>query len=186
LPAGTEKGAGGCAQDLGRPAGEQNALGFYAFMKNEEVTERIASFHGVKPERVLFACGSSEILRAAACAFLGASRQLVQASPTFESLEHYAKSLGSEVVSVLLDRTFAHDLDGMLAHAGASTGLVYICNPNNPTASLTPRKDVESFIDKLPATSQVLIDEAYHHFVVQTGMYASFIDTSIHRLTMTE
>jgi histidinol-phosphate aminotransferase len=151
----------------------------YAFMKNDEVTERIASFHRVKPERVLFACGSSEILRVAACAFLGDGRQLIQASPTFESLQHYAKSLGSEVVSVPLDRTFAHDLDGMLARADASTGLVYICNPNNPTASLTPRKDVESFINKLPPTSTVLIDEAYHHFVVQTGMYTSFIDTPL-------
>jgi histidinol-phosphate aminotransferase len=151
----------------------------YAFRKNDEVTERIARLHQVKPEQVLFACGSSEILRVAACAFLGAGRQLIQALPTFESLEHYAKSAGSEVVSVPLDRTFAHDLDRMLARADASTGLVYICNPNNPTASLTPRKDLESFIAKLPATSQVLIDEAYHHFVVRTGMYGSFIDTPL-------
>src|SRR6266481_1741362 len=95
----------------------------YAFRKNDEVTERIARLHQVKPEQVLFACGSSEILRVAACAFLGAGRQLIQALPTFESLEHYAKSAGSEVVSVPLDRTFAHDLDRMLARADASTGL---------------------------------------------------------------
>jgi histidinol-phosphate aminotransferase len=133
----------------------------------------------VKPEQVLFACGSSEILRVAACAFLGAGRPLIQALPTFESLEHYAKSVGSEVASVPLDRTFAHDLDRILARADASTGLVYICNPNNPTASLTTRKDWESFIAKLPATSRVLIDEAYHHFVVRTGMYESFVDTPL-------
>jgi len=151
----------------------------YAFRKNDEVTERIARSHGVKPEQVLFACGSSEILRVAACAFLGAGRQLIQALPTFEALEHYAKSVDSEVVPVPLDRTFAHDLDRMLARADASTGLVYICNPNNPTASLTPRKDLENFIAKLPATSHVLIDEAYHHFVVPAGMYESFIDTPL-------
>jgi histidinol-phosphate aminotransferase len=75
-----------------------------------------------------------------------------------------------------LTPTFAHDLDGMLAHASASTTLVYICNPNNPTASLTPRKDLENFISKLPASTFVVIDEAYHHYVGQTGMYASFID----------
>ena len=55
---------------------------------------------------------------------------------------------GSEVISVRLTPTFAHDLDGMLARAGASTTLIYICNPNNPTASLTPRKDLERFIDE--------------------------------------
>src|ERR1700758_1233161 len=63
----------------------------------------------------------------------------------------------------------------MPARANASTGLVYICNPNNPTASLTARKDLENFIGKLPAASFV-IDEAYHHYADQSGMYASFID----------
>ena len=138
----------------------------YPFMKYEEVTERIASFHGVKPEQVLFACGSTEILRVAACAFLGSGKKLIQGLPTFESVEHYAKAAGSEVVSVPLDRSFAHDLGRMLSHVDASTGLVYLCNPNNPTGSLTPRKDVENFISSLPANMKVLVDEAYHHYVI--------------------
>src|SRR5438270_4409690 len=125
----------------------------YPFMKYEEVTERIASFHRVKPEQVLFACGSTEILRVAACAFLGSGKKLIQASPTFESIEHYAKAVGSEVVSVPLNRGFAHDLERMLSHIDVSTGLVYICNPNNPTGSLTPRNDIENFITSLPANT---------------------------------
>src|SRR6202022_3877630 len=78
--------------------------------------------------------------------------------------------------SLRLNPRFEHDLDVMLARTGPSTGLVYICNPNNPTASLTPRKDLENFISKLPATTQILIDEAYHHYAGQSEMYASFID----------
>jgi histidinol-phosphate aminotransferase len=148
----------------------------YPFMKYDEVTERIAAFHQVKPEQVLFACGSTEILRVAACAFLGAGRQLIQASPTFEALEDYAKTVGSEVVSVPLDRTFAHDLGAMLTHAGSSTGLIYICNPNNPTASVTPRQDIETFISHLPATARVVIDEAYHDYATKSALYSSFID----------
>jgi len=54
--------------------------------------------------------------------------------------------------------------------------LVYICNPNNPTASLTPRKDLETFISKLPASTLVVLDEAYHHYAGASGMYASFLD----------
>lgn len=65
----------------------------------------------------------------------------------------------------------------MFSRVDASTGLVYICNPNNPTGSLTPRKDIENFIDRLPAAARVVVDEAYHDFVVPTGMYSSFIDT---------
>ena len=148
----------------------------YTFMKYDEVTEHIASFHKVKPEQVLFGCGSTELLRVAACASLGKGRQLVQAWPTFESIQDYAKSLGSTVASVPLNQSFAHDLDGMLARTSAPTGLIYICNPNNPTATITPRNDLERFIGKLPVSIDVLIDEAYHHYAGQSEAYASFID----------
>jgi histidinol-phosphate aminotransferase len=57
--------------------------------------------------------------------------------------------------------------------------LVYICNPNNPTGSITPRKDLESFIRKLPAATRVLIDEAYHHYAGTSSAYASFIDRPV-------
>ena len=151
----------------------------YAFRKYEEVTERIANHHRVKPEQVLIACGSTEILRVAACAFLNDRRKLIQAVPTFEALEESAKSLGSEVIRVGLNRVFAHDLEAMISHADASTGLVYICNPNNPTGSLTPRRDLEGFIHRLPASTHVVIDEAYHDYVIPTGMYSSFIDSPL-------
>jgi len=72
----------------------------YPFMKYDEVTERIATFHRVKPEQALFACGSTEILRVAACAYLGAGKQLIQASPTFEAEADYAKALGSKLRAI--------------------------------------------------------------------------------------
>jgi histidinol-phosphate aminotransferase len=68
----------------------------------------------------------------AAFAFLGNGKKLIKAMPTFEAIEHYAYSAGSEAVSVRLTPAFAHDLEGMLANVGASTTLVYICNPNTP------------------------------------------------------
>jgi histidinol-phosphate aminotransferase len=148
----------------------------YPRMEYDGLVERIAAVNKVKPEQVLLGCGSTEILRVAAFAFLGSGKQLIQASPTFEAIEHYARAAGSEVISVRLTPAFAHDLAGMLARASASTTLVYICNPNNPTASLTPRKDLENFISRLPASTFVVIDEAYHHYAGQSGMYVSFID----------
>lgn len=151
----------------------------YPSMEYGELRERIASFHGVKPEQVLLGCGSTEILRMAAFAFAGNGKHLMQASPTFEAMEHYARTAGSEIVSVPLNEEFAHDLDGMLARTSASTTLVYICNPNNPTASLTSRKAIETFISKLPATTRVLIDEAYHHYAGRSETYTSFIDQPI-------
>jgi histidinol-phosphate aminotransferase len=138
--------------------------------------DRIAKSHSIKPEQLVLGCGSGEILSVTASAFLGPGQKLIMALPTFEAIGRCAKSLGAEVVEVPLARNYSHDLPAMLARADASTGLVYICNPNNPTGTLTPRKDLESFIRKLPPTTTVLIDEAYHHYVEPTGDYSSFID----------
>lgn len=151
----------------------------YPYMRYDELTARVASLHKVKPEQVVLGCGSTEILRMAAQAFLGTGKKLVQASPTFEALEHYARPTGAGVAAVPLTASFAHDLDAMLGHAASSSALVYICNPNNPTGSITPRKDIENFLGKLPSTAAVLIDEAYHHYAGESSRYLSFLDHPI-------
>jgi histidinol-phosphate aminotransferase len=137
---------------------------------------KIAAFHAVKPEQVALGCGSSEILRSAAAEFVGSGKKLIQASPTCPVLGKFARAGGVEVVDVPINKMYQHDLGAMLARARDSAGLVYICNPNNPTGTLTPRKDIESFIHELPAKTMVLIDEAYHHFVNPNRDYASFLD----------
>lgn len=143
---------------------------------SEALQDRIASLHAVKPEQVILGCGSTEVLRMATAMFLGPGKKLVLASPTFDAGAYYARAAGAEVVGVPLDKYYAHDLNAMLDRAGASAGLVYICNPNNPTGSLTLRKDLETFIRKLPATTHVIMDEAYHHYVGGSSAYRSFID----------
>jgi histidinol-phosphate aminotransferase len=138
--------------------------------------ERIAKSHSVKPEQLVLGCGSGEILSIAASTFLGPGKTLITAVPTFEAIGRCAKALGAEVVEIPLAKNYSHDLAATLKRVGASTGLVYICNPNNPTGSLTPRLDLEAFLRKLPPTTTVLIDEAYHHYVARTADYSSFID----------
>jgi len=138
--------------------------------------DRIAQSHSIKREQLVLGCGSGEILSITASSFLTTGKTLITAVPTFESIGRCAKALGAQVVEIPLDKNYSHDLPVMLGRADASTGLIYICNPNNPTASLTPRKDLEEVIRKLPPTTTVLIDEAYHHFVGATPDYTSFID----------
>ena len=82
-------------------------------------------------------------------------------------------------MSVPLDDFYAHDLDAMLARVDASIGLIYICNPNTPTGTLTRRQDLERFLQRLPSTVHVLIDEAYHHYVDSSANYASFLDRPV-------
>src|SRR5262249_41142370 len=143
------------------------------------VSERLAAIHKIEISRVLTGCGSTEILRIAACAFTGPGRKLVMPAPTFESIGSYADAGQAEVVKVALATDFTHDLGAMAKAAGSDAGLIYICNPNNPTGNLTPRKDIEDFVRKLPNKTYVLIDEAYHDFVPKESDYASFIDQPI-------
>ena len=152
----------------------------YSRLQYPDLVQRIADSHQTVAGRVLLGCGSTEILRMVACAYLGHGKQLLHASPTFEAIEHYAHAVNSEVVSVALTRRFAHDLERMFSAITPSTSVVYICNPNNPTASLTPRRELESFIAKLPQSTVVVIDEAYHHYAGKSEMYTSFIDHAVH------
>ena len=120
------------------------------------LSERLAALHKVGTDQVVTGCGSGEILRVAANAFTGPGRKLIMASPTFEAMGYYSSVVHAEVIKVPLAANFAHDLGAMLKAAGPDTGLVYICNPNNPTANLTPRPDLEDFIGKLPKNVHVL------------------------------
>ena len=140
------------------------------------LVEHIARFHKVRPGQITIGAGSREILRMAAGAYLAEGKRMVLASPTFEPMVGLAKQAKAEVAAVPLNKRFAHDLDAMLHQTTAPAALVYICNPNNPTGSLTPRKDLETFLERLSSNVMVLIDEAYHEYVGPSSDYASFID----------
>ena len=137
---------------------------WYPDEQTDRLRSRIAALHRVTLDQVVLGCGSSEILRMAVDAFVGPRRQLVVARPTFEWISECARRSGAEIAAVPLSADYSHDLDAMLARAHATTGLVYICNPNNPTGTLTRRRDVEAFVGKLPRSAYVLIDEAHHHY----------------------
>jgi len=148
----------------------------YPRTEYETLMEKLAALHKVKPEQIVLGCGSGEILGMAALSFLKPGKKLVQAAPTFPGLGKLAQSAGVEVAGVALNKRYEHDLGAMLDAARTSTGLVYIVNPNNPTGTITPRKDIEAFIGKLPSDVTVLIDEAYDHYVTPNTAYESFLD----------
>lgn len=128
------------------------------------LTEDIARLHGVDTAQVLLGAGSSEILNLAAVAFTGPGRPAVAAEPSFESLPRHARRHGAETLAVPLAADFRHDLPKMLA-AAPDPGLLYVCNPNNPTATITPKADLRALLGKAPERTLVLVDEAYFHFV---------------------
>ena len=154
----------------------------------DSLIETLAKINGVEREQILLGDGSGEILKLCATAFTGpmtnAKREsvalatptrggalrlfapgrgkMVVADPTFEAIANYANISGAEVVKVPLTKSFAHDLSKMAA--AANEGLIYICNPNNPTASITPKNELRNFIASTPPSTMILVDEAYYHY----------------------
>jgi histidinol-phosphate aminotransferase len=138
----------------------------------EDLVEALAKLNQVSKGQILPGAGSGEILKVSVAAFTGPDKKLVVGDPTFEACAGHAKASGAEVVKVKLNSTYAHDLRKMLDVPGV--GLHYVCNPNNPTASLTPKNDLRAFLEKVPRETIVLVDEAYHHFV-ESADYESVI-----------
>ena len=130
---------------------------------NNVLIDKLAKLNGVNRDQILLGDGSSEILKLCAETFTGEkSGALVVADPTFEAILEQAKVNGAEVVKVPLTPTFAHDLPKM--RSAAKGGLIYVCNPNNPTASITPKNELRDFMGNAPRDTVVLVDEAYFHF----------------------
>jgi len=131
----------------------------------DEMCSAIAKHHRVAPDQVVLGCGSSEILQMADEAFAGPGRRVVAAEPTFEAVLLYAKALRAEAVKVPLSADFRHDLSKMGAAAAEGVGLVYVCNPNNPTGTIVTGDELSALVESVPPGVTVLVDEAYHHFV---------------------
>ena len=130
---------------------------------NNVLIDKLATLNNVDRSQILLGDGSGEILKLCAEIFTGPQNgKLVAADPTFEAILRHATANGAEVVKVPLTNTFAHDPPKMLA--AAKGGLIYVCNPNNPTASITPKDDLRDFITKTPRETMILVDEAYFHF----------------------
>src|SRR5262245_33498111 len=109
------------------------------------LADELARLHSVPADQILLGDGSGEILKLSAAAFTGKDKKIVTANPTFEAIARHASVAGAEVVKIDLASDYGHDLKKMLAAANGA-GLVYICNPNNPTASITPAKEISDFL----------------------------------------
>jgi histidinol-phosphate aminotransferase len=130
---------------------------------NNLLIDKVAKLNNVDRDNILLGDGSGEILKLCAETFTGSQNgKLVAADPTFEAILKNASANGAEVVKVPLTSDFAHDLPKMLA--SAKGGLIYVCNPNNPTASITPKNELRDFIAKTPLETMILVDEAYFHY----------------------
>jgi histidinol-phosphate aminotransferase len=163
---------GPCPAALAAIQGSEPVACRYPDGAHKRMTEAIARLHGVSPENVALGCGSTQILDLCDFAFLAPDRKLVVAEPTFEAVLSYSRNLHARAVKVPLTADFRHDLGKMAAACDATTGMVYVCNPNNPTGTIVYKNELESFLPRVPKSTVALVDEAYFHFV-EDPRYAS-------------
>lgn len=160
-----------------RHLGESNR---YPVKSEDDLAAAIARTHGIQPENIILGSGSGELLRAAVSAFGSPSRAVVSPDPTFEACASWAKFIGAPVLSPKVDAALRLDLDAM-TDAARGAGLVYLCNPNNPTATVHSAADVGAYVERVgrqsPETT-ILIDEAYHEYVDEPS-YATAIPLAL-------
>ncbi len=147
----------------------------YPMAIEQEMREAIAKHHGVSKDRIVLGSGSSEVLRMADSAFVPPGTTLVAAEPTFEAVLNYCKATRGQAVKIPLTSDHRHDLAKMAAACDARTGMVYVCNPNNPTGTIVDGDELAALLKGVPPTCVVLVDEAYHHFV-ESPRYRSALE----------
>jgi len=137
--------------------------GRYLFDLSDDLVHTFAQLEGLNPDSVRVFSGSSPALGFTVVAFTSPQKSYVTADPGYEAGMYSAKAAEARVVKVPLTKTHAHDVKAMIA-AAPDAGVFYVCNPNNPTGTLTPHSDLEYLVENKPKGSIVMVDEAYIHF----------------------
>jgi len=132
------------------------------------IVGEIAKQHGVKPDNILLGAGSGEILDVVGTTYLLGGKKVLGVEPTYSSVYQHATSIKTSAIKLPLTKDYRQDMNAFIKTANARAkeiGLVYLCNPNNPTGVVVTKNEVKQLLDGLPPGMPVLIDEAYHHFV---------------------
>lgn len=133
----------------------------YVYSSSRKMVEMLAEKEGVSAEQILLSAGSTDILEKTAFALCMKGGNVISADPSYLSLVKTAQAIGATWKNLPLRADYSHDLDTMEKSIDADTKLVYICNPNNPTGTLTSIDDIKKFTKKVNSKVPIFIDEAY-------------------------
>ena len=139
----------------------------------DEIEKTVSKYHGIAEKYVTKGVGATEILYNVPLAFLEKDANMIMADPTYKTTGRVALNIGAKVKRIPLTKNYEHDLDAFAAAIDEKTRFIMICNPNNPTGTVTPASKIKRFLDSIPEKIVVMIDEAYHHFA-EHPEYQSF------------
>jgi len=140
--------------------------GRYHYNEFAGIYAAMAKAEGLAAEQIVTGAGSSEVLHTAVDLFTSPTRPFISVNPAYEGPRDVARNLGRPVILTKLREDYTADVRKMAEEADrAHGGLIYLCNPNNPTSAVTSAQDVDWLANNLPANTILLVDEAYIHFV---------------------
>lgn len=137
----------------------------YGHAQAAELRKILAEKEGVSEEHILLGPGSTDLLEKTAISHFAKGGNIVAADPAYMSLINTAMRFDAEWRKVPLTKEWEHDLEGMEAAVNKKTKLVYICNPNNPTGSITNNAKLRTFCASVSEKAPVFVDEAYLEFL---------------------
>jgi len=134
----------------------------YPMTTQRDLQNKIAAHEGLQSGNVLLSSGSTPLLQAAALYYTqGGGKNIISGDLSYDDLPTAARRYGANWVQVPMTADFKLDLDAMEAKVDANTTLIYLCNPNNPTATLLDKDKLKSFVDRVSKKTTIMIDEAY-------------------------
>lgn len=128
------------------------------------LVEALAKRLGVGTENLVMGAGSTEVLQMAVQAYQAPRAPMVIAEPTFEDVPRYQRPFQYNLVTVPLTKGLEHDVGRMRRAAGPGPSVVYFCNPNNPTGTVTKAAEIDAWIAEAPEATLFLLDEAYFEY----------------------
>ena len=171
-----ENPLGPCEAARAAIASSANKGGRYDFFEMMKLMEVFGKQNNIPVDNLSVYGGSSEPLHYSVLSFSGPGKNLVTANPTYEAAGRAADISGAKTIKVPLTSTYAHDVKA-LAAADPSAGVIYLCNPNNPTGTITSRADILWLLENKPKNTMLMIDEAYIHLSDAESM----VDQTVNR-----
>lgn len=150
--------------------GYKKSLAIYPDGYATILREKLAAFLDVQMEELIFGNGSDNLIQIISRALLDQNSNTVMAVPTFSQYRHNAVIEGAKIKEVPLING-NHDLKAMLAEIDEQTNIVWLCSPNNPSGTYIPEKELIAFLEDVPVETLVVLDEAYHEYVVAEDYY---------------
>lgn len=141
-------------------------LNLYPSSFGDSIMKKIAEIEGVSPEQVILSNGADEMIILIAQTFLEPEDEVIIPKLSFIQYLAATNLMGATPVFSQMKKDLSYDLDDILSKITSKTKVIFLCNPNNPTGTIIPKRELVKFLSKLPEHILVVIDEAYQEYAV--------------------